>query len=112
MGYDVSDFRESGGVGTVPQPEQSSVGNPAAIRPGLVGAIAGCIYTVAAGAVALLAANLAGDALRPLGWGGPSLAVVRVGTTVSLGMLAGYYSGRGIAAIRRDLSEIIRRLGR
>jgi hypothetical protein len=107
----VSENTQPGRVGTVPPVRSSLVDTPLPRWHGLVGAVAGCLYTVVAGVVTVIVASLVGETVRTWGSGGPSLVpAARLGTVVSLGVAAGYYSGRGVAAIRRDLNAVIRRL--
>ena len=111
MGQDVSENMESGRVGTVPPARPSLVDTPLPRWHSLIGTVSGCLYAVVAGAVTVIVASLVGDTVRTWGSGGPSLVpAARLGTVVSLGVVAGYYSGRGVAAIRRDLNTVIRRL--
>ena len=112
MGQDVSELRQSGGIGTVPT-RPSHVDSRAPERFGTVGAIAAIVYVVVAGLVVLTVANLAAGAVGAMGVGGASSAPsVRYAIIATLGLAAGYLSGPGVTIMRRDLVRVSRRLGR
>jgi hypothetical protein len=105
MGWHVSENRQTT-VDTAPDAEQRPDTQQSHVDTQMWGSLAGrCLLAVVTGLVALSVADLAAEAARP--WGiGPA---VRVGTVVSLGMLAGWFSGRGVEFIRRDLGQVLRR---
>jgi hypothetical protein len=81
------------------------------LRSNLVAAVAWrCLYALAATAVIVAVADLFGRAAHAfVDADQASVGAVRIGAGVSLGVVAGAFSGKAVATVRRDLRRVLRR---